>query len=354
MKIAAALSGGVDSSVAAHLLVKDGHDVCGMTFKMLDSDGFLNGGDTCTTDEDVASARDTAKRLGIPHHLFNYGENFKRDVVENFVSTYLAGGTPNPCIECNRCVKFGALLAHAEEMGYTHIATGHYARVEYDAGSGRYLLKRAADTAKDQTYVLYTLTQDRLSKIILPLGAYTKAEIREIARENGFESADKPESQDICFVPDGDYAAFIERYTGKADISGDFVDRDGNILGPHKGITHYTIGQGKHLGIAIGRKAFVCDIDPVSRRITLGDNDMLMKTSLDATDVNIIAADRLPDGARVEVKIRYAAKPAPAKVWQVSDNSVHIEFDTPQRAVTRGQSVVMYDGDTVVGGGKIV
>ena len=354
MKIAAALSGGVDSSVAAYLLARDGHDVCAMTFKMLDSDGFLGSTDTCTTDEDVASARDTAKRLGIQHHLFNYGENFKRDVVDNFVSTYLAGGTPNPCIECNRCVKFGALLAHAEEAGYTHIATGHYARVEYDAGSGRYLLKRAADPTKDQTYVLYTLTQDRLSKIILPLGAYTKAEIREIARENGFQSADKPESQDICFVPDGDYAAFIERYTGRADVPGDFVDRDGNILGPHKGITHYTIGQGKHLGIAIGRKAFVCGIDPESRRITLGDNDMLMRSSLDATDVNIIVADRLPDATRVDVKIRYAAKPAPAKVWQTGDRSVHIEFDTPQRAITRGQSVVMYDGDTVVGGGIII
>ena len=354
MKIAAALSGGVDSSVAAYLLARDGHDVCAMTFKMLDRGGFLGSTDTCTTDEDVASARDTAKRLGIQHHLFNYGENFKRDVVDNFVSTYLAGGTPNPCIECNRCVKFGALLAHAEEAGYTHIATGHYAKVEYDAGSGRYLLKRAADPAKDQTYVLYTLTQDRLSKIILPLGAYTKAEIRELARENVFQSADKPESQDICFVPDGDYAAFIERYTGIADVPGDFVDRDGNILGPHKGITHYTIGQGKHLGIAIGRKAFVCGIDPESRRITLGDNDMLMRSSLDATDVNIIVADRLPDATRVDVKIRYAAKPAPAKVWQTGDRSVHIEFDTPQRAITRGQSVVMYDGDTVVGGGKII
>ena len=355
MKIAAALSGGVDSSVAAYLLKRDGFDLCGMTFRMLDKDGFLNGGDTpCVTDEDVASARDTAEKLGIPHYLFNYGENFKRDVVDNFVSTYLAGGTPNPCIECNKCVKFGSLLAHAEELGYTHIATGHYARVEYDGGSGRYLLKRAADPAKDQTYVLYTLTQDRLSKIILPLGAYTKDEIRELARENGFKSADKPESQDICFVPDGDYAAFIERYTGKPDVQGDFVDCDGNILGTHKGITHYTVGQGKHLGIAIGRKAFVCDIDPVSRRITLGDNDMLMKSSLDAADVNIIAADSLPDGARVEAKIRYAAKPAPARVWQTGDNSVHVEFDTPQRAITRGQSVVMYDGDTVIGGGKII
>ena len=354
MKVAAAMSGGVDSSVAAYLLKNDNHDVCGMTFRMTENGDFLNGSDShCMTADDVTSAADTAKKLGIPYYVFNYGENFKRDVVDTFVQTYLEGGTPNPCVECNRFVKFGALLKRAEEMGYGHIATGHYARVEYDAACGRYQLKKAFDKAKDQTYFLYTLSQERLSKIIFPLGSFSKEEIREIARTNGFKSADRPESQDICFIKDGDYAAFIERYTGKADVPGDFVDPDGNVLGKHKGITHYTIGQGKHLGISIGRKAFVCAIDPKSRRITLGGNDMLMSSSLDANGVNIIAADRLPEGVRVSAKIRYGAKEAPVRVWQTDSDRIHLEFDEPQRAVTRGQSVVLYDGDTVVGGGKI-
>lgn len=354
MKIAVAMSGGVDSSVAAYILKKDNNDICGVTFCVKDKDGSACGTvSPCLSNEDTEFAEAVAKRLGIPYHVLNYGENFKRDVIERFIDTYARGGTPNPCIDCNRYVKFGALLENARALGYDNIATGHYARVEYDAGSGRYLLKRAEDVTKDQTYVLYTLTQDRLAATKFPLGAYTKAQIREIAHENGFENADRRESQDICFVPDGDYAGFIERYTGKRDMPGNFVDPRGEVLGEHLGIMHYTIGQGKQLGISLGRKAYICAIDPTTRNITLGDDSMLYKSSLTADDVNIIAADRLDKRVRVTAKIRYGTREASAWAFQDELDILHVEFDEPQRAVTRGQSVVLYDGDTVVGGGKI-
>lgn len=354
MKIAVAMSGGVDSSVAALLLKQKYKDVIGVTFKVSDENGFLKAcASPCLTSEDTRLAAEVAEKLGIEHRVFNYGENFKRDVVDSFVATYKSGGTPNPCVECNKYVKFGALLDSSKALGCTHIATGHYATVEYDPGSGRYLLKKAADARKDQTYMLYTLDQAKLSHTILPLGAYTKAEIRELAAENGFSNADRRDSQDICFIPDGDYTGFIERYTGENDIPGDFVDRDGNFIAKHLGITHYTVGQGKHLGISIGRKAFVCDIDPKSRNITIGDDSLLYKKSLDADNVNIIAADKLESKVRITAKIRYSAKEAPAWAWQTDEGKLHIEFDEPQRAITRGQSVVIYDGDTVIGGGKI-
>jgi tRNA-specific 2-thiouridylase len=355
MKIAVAMSGGVDSSVAALLLKQKYENVIGVTFKVCDEDGFLKAcSSPCLTSEDTRLASDVALKLGIEHRVFNYGENFERDVVERFVATYKSGGTPNPCVECNKYVKFGALLKESIALGCTHIATGHYAKVEYDAGSGRYLLKKAADGRKDQTYMLYSLDQEKLSRTVLPLGGYTKAEIRELAALNGFSNADRRDSQDICFVPDGDYTGFIERYTGERDLPGDFVDADGNFIAKHKGITHYTVGQGKHLGISIGRKAFVSDIDPISRKITIGDDSLLYKKSLVADEVNIIPCERLETRTRVTAKIRYSAKEAPAWAWQDDEGKLYIEFDEPQRAITRGQSVVMYDGDTVIGGGKII
>ncbi|MBE6605450.1 MAG: tRNA 2-thiouridine(34) synthase MnmA [Ruminococcaceae bacterium] len=354
MKIAVAMSGGVDSSVAAYLLKARGDDICGVTFRINKYNAALDIENSCLSNEDTEFAKSVADRLGIEYHVLNYGENFRRDVLDRFVCTYIQGGTPNPCIDCNRHVKFGALLSESAALGYPNIATGHYAKIEYDSGSGRYLLKRANDTKKDQTYMLYTLTQDRLSRIVFPLGEYTKAQIREIAAENGFENANRRDSQDICFVPDGDYAAFIEKYTGKKDLPGNFIDCEGNVLGVHNGIMHYTIGQGKHLGISIGRKAFVTAIDPETRNITLGDNSMLFKKELVADDVNIIVADRLDTRVRVSAKIRYSAKEALA--WAVQDDNglLHIEFDEPQRAITKGQAVVMYDGDTVIGGGRIL
>lgn len=354
MKIAVAMSGGVDSSVAAYLLKSLGNDVCGVTFRINKDNAALDVENSCLSNEDTEFAKAVADKLGIEYHILNYGENFRRDVLERFACAYACGATPNPCIDCNRYVKFGALLEKSKEMGYPYIATGHYARVEYDASSGRYLLKRAKDSTKDQTYMLYTLTQDRLSRIIFPLGDYTKAEIREIAAANGFENANRRDSQDICFVPDGDYGAFLEKYTGKKDVPGNFVDCEGNILGTHNGIMHYTIGQGKHLGISIGRKAFVINIDPETRDITLGDNSMLFKKELVADDVNIITCDKLEGRIRVSAKIRYSAKEAPAWASQDESGLLHIEFDEPQRAITKGQAVVMYDGDTVIGGGRIV
>ena len=355
MKVAVAMSGGVDSSVAAYLLKEKQHDICGVTFKIKRDGGFIDRIDcTCLSNDDVSLARSITERLGIPHYVLNYGDNFRRDVVDNFIRVYREGGTPNPCIDCNKYVKFGALLRECENLGCDKIATGHYARIEYDESLGRYLLKRAKDQGKDQTYVLYTLSQNQLAKTLLPLGEYSKEEIREIAHLNGFENAGRRDSQDICFIPDGDYAGFIEEYTGKKDEIGDFVDCEGNVLGPHKGIMHYTIGQGKQLGIAIGRKAFVTNIDPETRKITLGDNDALFKSELVAEDVNIIVADRLDVKTRVTVKIRYSAKEVPAYAFQDEAGLLHIEFDEPVRAITKGQSVVMYDGDIVVGGGKIV
>lgn len=355
MKIAVAMSGGVDSSVAAYLLKSDGHDICGVTFRVMNKDGFFGSVPSpCLSNEDTEFAEAVAKRLDIPYHILNYGENFRSDVVDNFVKTYAQGGTPNPCVDCNRYVKFGALMSASQKMGYSHIATGHYAKVSYDEGSGRYLLKRGADPSKDQTYMLYTLSQEKLAKIVFPLGDYTKSQIREIAAENGFENANRRDSQDICFVPDGNYAEFIERYTGKKDEEGNFIDTEGNVLGTHSGITHYTIGQGKHLGISIGRKAFVTDIDPVTRNITLGDNFMLYKSELVAEDVNIIAAEKLSGRVRVSAKIRYSAKEAPAWAFMDEKGYLHVEFDEPQRAITKGQAVVLYDGDTVIGGARII
>ncbi len=353
MKIAVAMSGGVDSSACALLLKHKNNDIIGVTFKINDDDEFLRVC-PCLSNDDVSQAAAVCEKIGIEHKVFSYGENFRREVIDRFVNTYKSGGTPNPCVDCNKHVKFGALLDEAEKLGCSHIATGHYARVLYDDDSGRYLLKKAKDVRKDQTYMLYTLSQEQLSHMVLPLGDFTKEEIRAIAADGGLSNADKRDSQDICFVPDGDYAGFIERYTGEADSHGDFVDRDGNFIAKHKGITHYTVGQGKHLGVSIGRKAFVTNIDPESHNITLGDDSLLYQKSLVANEVNIITCDRLDNKTRVTVKVRYSAKEAPAWAWQSDDGLLHVEFEQEQRAITRGQSVVLYDGDIVVGGGKII
>ncbi len=353
-RILIAMSGGVDSSVAAYLIKSQNVDAVGVTLKLFSNEDIsLDAEKTCCSLSDVEDAKCVAARLGIDHHVFNFSDNFKEKVIDRFVSTYEAGGTPNPCIDCNRFIKWRQLLMRADLMECTHIATGHYARVEHDSASGRMLLRRSADRSKDQTYVLWALTQEQLSRTILPLGSLTKDEVRELAEEQNFINADKPDSQDICFVPDGDYAGFIERYSKKTAVPGDFIDSDGKILGRHNGIIRYTIGQRKGLGISLGKPAFVSRIDPLSNTVTLGDEDLLFSDELYASDINLIAVSEISSPLRVTAKVRYSAKEAPATVVQTGDNELYIKFDTPQRALTRGQSVVLYSDEIVVGGGII-
>lgn len=353
-KILVAMSGGVDSSVAAYLIKQKGVDAVGVTLKLFSNEDIsLDTDKTCCSLSDVEDARSVATRLGFEHHVFNFSDNFKEKVIDRFISTYEAGGTPNPCIDCNRFIKWQQLLMRADLMECSHIATGHYARIERDASTGRMLLKRSADKSKDQTYVLWALTQAQLARTLLPLGGLSKDEVRSLALSQGFINADKPDSQDICFVPDGDYAGFIERYTKKTPIEGDFIDADGKVVGRHKGIIRYTIGQRKGLGVAMGRPIFVTNIDPQTNTVTLGDEPLLFKKSLYAHDINLIAAERIDTPTRVSAKIRYGTKEALATVRQTGEDELYIEFDEPQRAPTRGQSVVLYDGDTVVGGGII-
>ena len=353
-RILTAMSGGVDSSVAAYLIKSQGEACVGVTLKLFSNEDIhLDLDKTCCSLTDVEDARSVATRLGMEHYVFNFSDNFKEKVIDRFVATYEAGGTPNPCIDCNRFIKWRQLLTRADLMECTHIATGHYARVEYDGASGRMLLKRSADMSKDQTYVLWALTQEQLARTILPLGALSKDEVREIAEEQGFINANKPDSQDICFVPDGDYAGFIERYSKKVPETGNFIDSDGNILGKHKGLIRYTIGQRKGLGIALGRPVFVSRIDPENNTVTLGDEELLFSRELYAGDINLIAVPKIDAPIRVTAKVRYSAKEALATVVQTGEDELHLEFDTPQRALTRGQSVVLYSDEVVIGGGII-
>ena len=345
-KVMIGMSGGVDSAVAALLLKEWGYDVFGVTLRL------YVGERACGSADDAEDARRVAEALGMPHEVVTLTDSFRREVMDRFAECYKKGATPNPCIDCNRYIKFGEMLDRAETLDMGHIATGHYARIERD-GSGRYLLKKAADAHKDQTYVLYTLTQHQLAHTLLPLGGYRKSEIREIAEAHGFVNAHKRESQDICFVPDGDYASFIERHTGETFPEGDFVDRNGNRLGTHLGIIRYTVGQRKGLGIALGKPAFVCGKNVETNTVTLGDNDDLFSTTLTAHDVNLIACESLDAPVRVTAKVRYGQAEQSATARMTEEGRLRVEFDTPQRAIASGQSVVLYDGDTVVGGGII-
>ncbi len=347
-----AMSGGVDSTVAALLLRDAGYACHGVTMKLFASCDATAPLRSCVDPEEIALARQTAQALGIPFSVCELSDEFRTHVIDYFVNTYLLGGTPNPCVECNRTMKFGHLWAEAQKRGLDGIATGHYVRIQKEP-SGRHLLLRAADLSKDQSYVLWSLTQTQLAHTHFPLGALTKAEVREIAASHGFSNASRADSQDICFVPDGDYAAFLERYTGKRFESGDFLDLDGNILGRHAGAVRYTVGQRKGLGIALGKPAYVCRKDMQANTVTLGGNEDLFRSELTAHGINLIAVESIPSPLRVEAKIRYTASPAPATVEQTSKDSFRLVFDTPQRAIAAGQSVVLYDGDTVLGGGVI-
>ena len=347
-----AMSGGVDSSVAAWLMKRDGYDCMGVTMRLFaGEDSCERKGHTCCSLDDVEDARSVARQLGIPYFVFNFTEDFGTQIMDRFVCAYENGFTPNPCIDCNRYMKFEKLMKRAKELDYDYVVTGHYARIEEQ--DGKFLLKKAIDEKKDQSYVLYSLTQEQLAHTLFPLGGMTKPQIREMAEEQGLINARKHDSQDICFVPDGDYAKFIEQYTGRKSIPGDFVDTEGNILGKHKGIIHYTLGQRRGLGIPAASRLYVCDISPKTNQVVLGNNEDLFHSELTATKVNLISCESLKEPMRLKAKIRYRHPEQEAVAWQTEDGVLHVRFDKPQRAITRGQAVVLYDGDIVVGGGVI-
>ncbi|MEG1823599.1 MAG: tRNA 2-thiouridine(34) synthase MnmA [Cloacibacillus sp.] len=349
-----AMSGGVDSSVAAFLVKQRGYDCAGATMKLFTNEeiGVLGESRCCSLD-DVEDARSVANRLNIPYYVFNFSDNFRRDVIERFVDAYERGETPNPCIDCNRFLKFEKFFIRSCEMEIDHIVTGHYAVIERDAASGRWLLKKGADENKDQSYVLYSLSQRQLEHTLLPLGAMKKSEVREIAAANGFINAKKSESQDICFVPDGDYASFIERYTGRALEPGRFVDKAGHTVGEHKGFVKYTIGQRRGLGLSLREPLYVCAKCRADNTVVLGPQKELFSKSLEASGLNLIACREISSPLRVKAKVRYKQKEQWATAEQTDEGRLCLVFDEPQRAVTPGQAVVMYDGDIVVGGAVI-
>lgn len=352
MKVLVAMSGGVDSAVSAHL-IKQQHEALGVTMKLHDeTDNLIYGENSCCSNQDITDAKSVCSLVGIPHEVHDFGASFKECVIKDFIDCYKNGATPNPCVVCNRKIKFEALLKMALERGYDAIATGHYARIE-KGENGRFLLKKATDLTKDQSYVLYSLTQHQLAHTLFPLGEMTKSDARELAEKIGFINARKHDSQDICFVPDGDYVSFIERTTGEKFKKGNFVSIDGKILGTHDGIIKYTIGQRKGLGIAFGEPIYVIKKDIQSNQVILGRNSDLFGTTLIATNINLISCDQITKPIRVKAKIRYNQKEQPATVIQIDENRIQVIFDEPQRAITKGQSVVLYDNDIVVGGGII-
>ena len=354
-RVVIGMSGGVDSSVAAYILKEQGYDVIGITMQIwqnMKQDVFEREGGCCSLSS-VDDARRVCDKIGIPFYVVNFKEIFEKKVIDYFVDEYFEGRTPNPCIACNRYLKFDALLNKARALEAEYVATGHYARVSYDEQYKRYVLKKSATIKKDQTYALYNLNQEQLGATLMPLGDYTKDVVREIAYQQHLGVASKPDSQEICFVDDNNYSRFLSERRPKAVRPGYFVDVKGKILGKHQGIVNYTVGQRKGLGIALGKPMFVVELIPDKNLVVLGDESEVFSKVLIASDVNMILYEKLEKAMNVKAKIRYSAQEADCLVEPLENNKIKVTFDQPQRAITPGQSVVLYDGDYVLGGGII-
>ncbi|NFP90943.1 tRNA 2-thiouridine(34) synthase MnmA [Clostridium sporogenes] len=351
-KVLVGMSGGVDSSVAAYLLKEQGYEVIGVTMQIWqDDEEFIEKEGGCCSLSAVADARRVANKIGIPFYVMNFKDAFKRNVIDYFVDEYMEGRTPNPCIACNKFIKFSSFLDKAMDMGIDYVATGHYAIIEKQ--KDRYIIRKSEDDKKDQTYALYNLTQFQLERTLMPCGQYKKSQIREIAKDIGLRVHNKKDSEEICFIPDNDHGRYIKNRFPNKVREGNFVDKQGNVLGKHKGIVYYTIGQRKGLGIAFGKPMYVVDINPFKNEVVLGSIEDLLNTELVAKDINYIPFDTLKEPMEVEAKIRYSQNPSKAIITPIDDGRVRVNFHEKQRAITKGQSVVFYKDDLLIGGGII-